>query len=359
MTACIDPISFDSPPPADLIIVDGSITDQPGPYKVKVTRGIGLDADSVKILGVHGVKIQLISDEGEVEDLTEDSLGIYSTKGLIRGKIGHRYHITLEMPDGATFKSEPEVIRPSGEIADIRVEYEYRTVTKPFGVFPADVFNIFVDGNTVTSEDDPSFIRWRYTGTYKVETNPEFHVTFLQVSSYMTPLPCSGYIVVPALGGGKLEKVGECTCCVCWCQLYETEPQLSDTQAVTAGQFRNVKVGEVPVNNSTFHDKYMVEVEQMAISKEAFDFFKLIRNQKLGASNLFQPPPGVLRGNVRVVNSSYEVVGLFWAASVYKKEVFVHKTDLPYPQPPIDQKTTSCFTAFRNASVIKPENWDE
>ena len=360
MSACIDPIAFESTWPETLIVVEGFITDAEGPYTVEITRGISVDVDRIKSVGVAEAKVTLISDEGDTENFTETSPGVYKTGGAIRGKIGHSYHISLEMPDGAKFESEPEVIRRSGEVKEVRVEFEHRTTIKEFGEFNADVFNIYADGDAIPSTGgEPSFVRWRYAGTYKVETHPERHVTFLQQSAYMTPLPCSGYVVEPALGGGKLVKKTECTCCICYCKNYESEPQISDTNTVKSGQFRNVKVGEIPINPATFFDKFMVEVEQMQISKPAFEFFTIMRNQKLGASNLFQPPPGQLRGNIYSVNGSYPVIGLFWGAAVHKKTIFVLKSDLPYPQPPIDEKTTSCFEAFANASSDKPANWDE
>src|SRR5258708_13442047 len=56
-----------------------------------------------------------------------------------------------------------------------------------------------------------------------------------------------------------------------------------------------------------------------SLSKKSFEFFRLIRAQKEGASSLFQPPFGEIKGNVSPVNSTAPVVGLFWATSVDRK----------------------------------------
>lgn len=357
LTTCVDKIYFDAPPANSLLIVEGTISDATGPYVVKVSEGFNLDiADSTVHRPVSGVNITLFDDEGNSESLHEIATGEYATSGIIQGKVGHSYHVELKTQDGRVFESEPDKIMPVGKIDTINYEFEYRVGEVDFGKHEADVFNIYLDSKAGVDSD--TYVRWRYTGIYKVATRPELHVTFLQVSTYMTPLPCSGYIVVPALGGGKLEKVAECTCCICWARLYEDKPQLSDVQLVTNNQFKHVKVGEVPVNGNTFYDKFQVVVEQMSLTRKAYDFFKLIRVQKDGASNLFQPPSGELKGNIKATNSNSPVVGLFWATSISTKAIYIQPGALPYAPPPINFSFDACYDYFPNASTIQPKFWE-
>jgi hypothetical protein len=358
-SACVDPIAFDAPPAAELLVIDGSITDQQGPYTVKITRGLGLDADTNAPPPVTGVVVKLHDDLGSVENFTETAPGMYSTGGTIRGTIGRSYHITLQMPDGSALQSEPEKILPTGEVQSIRYEFEPRRADKGFGILPADVFNIYIDADGGPEVNNESYLRWRFTGTYKVETFPQLHMTLSQEFYYRDPRPCSGFVVAPAPNGGVLEQVAPCVCCTCWVKLFETQPQLSDTELVNDGQFRNLKVGEVPINPDSFFHKVLVEVEQMSISKVAFDYFRIIRTQKEGASDLFQPAQGRLRGNISSPNNKYQVVGLFWAASISKKSIYLSRTDVPYPLAPMEILTEPCYVVFQNATTTKPANWND
>ena len=358
--ACVDPIQFDAQPPGDIIVLEGNITPDPGPYVIKISRGLRLDSDSTINAPVTDASIVLHSDKGETESFAEIKPGEYSTAGVIRGTIGTTYHISLTMSDGATFESEPEMIRPSGAVTDIHFQYEARTVQKSFGPQPADVFNVFVDA-TAAPEDETSYVRWRFSGVYVVQTNPELHMLWLQGESglkFLNPWPCSGYVVDPALGGGVLRQDSECTCCKCWIHQYETTPRLSDNDLVEGGEFRNVKVGEVPISRATFFEKYKVTVDQMALSKNAFDFFKIIRTQKEGAANLFQPPPGKITGNIKPVNANYKIVGLFWATSINTKSIYIGASNVPYKLP-VDVIPLPCNSAYSNATNIKPVDWDE
>lgn len=355
--ACVDQIDFDIPPAQYQIVVEGMITDSSGPYTVTLTRGLNVNIDSIVVEPITNAQITLYDDQGNEESFIESDPGTYTTSGLIQGQVGHRYHIIVETSDGRIFESSPELLNPVGEVENIRFEYEKRTVIKSFGEIPADVFNIFVDADAGNADDN--YVRWRFTGTYKVVTYPAEHYTWNPpYLPYRNPFPCSGYMVTGGAPGGLLVQVGECECCTCWAKHYEPAPQLSDMQLISGSEFKNIKVGEVPITNNTFLEKYMVEVEQMSLSRNAFEFFKLIRAQKEGASSLFQPPSGEIRGNIKPVNNNDPVIGLFWATSQKKKTTFILPSDIPYPLTPFEYITNPCYNAFDNASTTKPANWE-
>jgi hypothetical protein len=359
MSACVDRIEFDVPEPNLLLVIEGSINDQPGPYTVKISQGLRLDSDSSTHAPVSGAEVTLLDDEGNEETFIESSSGTYKTVGIIQGQTGHSYFIRVVMPDGVIYESDPDKLNPVGEIQQIRYSFESRTATMEWGDVDASVFNVFIDSDA--GPDSEPYVRWRYTGTYRVETFPELHMTHTPpYTPYKNPRPCSGYIVVPGpvFSGGLIEKIGDCTCCTCWVSDYERLPQLSDTQLITNNQFSNIKVGEVLLTRAAFHDKYLIEVEQMSLSRSAFDFFKLIRSQKENASNLFQPPSGEIIGNIRAINGNKAVVGIFWATAISKKSIFIYKTDLPYPIPPNEIIWDSCYDSYPNATNQKHPLWE-
>lgn len=355
--ACVDRIDFKIPPAELQIVVEGMITDEPGPYTVRVSKGLGLDADSLSPSPITGAQVTLFDDAMAKEELTEVNPGEYRSHGAIQGQVGHAYHIRLYTEDGRLFESEPDTIKPVGKVEAIRYEYEARTIQKPFGEVAADVFNIYLDSEAGEGRDN--LVRWRYTGTYKAVTHPELHELWLQGDKYFKdPRPCSGYVVEPRLGGGQLTQIRECTCCTCWVNLFEEEPLLSDQQLISAGKFKHIKIAEVPINGNSFQDKFLVRVEQMSLTRKAFEFFRLVRAQKEGAASLFQPPSGAIRGNVHPVNSNGAVVGIFWATSVSQRSLFLTPGDVPYVPPPPVFVADGCTTYFPNSTTIKPSFWE-
>jgi hypothetical protein len=358
LSACVDKIDFIVPEPEVQTVIEGMISDGPGPYEVKITRGLDLNANESSVSPVEHARVTLYDDEDHSEDLAEITPGVYRTGGIIQGKLGHTYHIVAETQEGTIFQSEPDILNPPGEIENIQYEFEARTVVKNYGEVVADVFNIYVDSYAGTSQEN--FVRWRFKGTYKVTTHPELHETSVPpYTPYKDPPSCSGYIITPGPvgSGGVLEQVGECTCCTCWINEFEKVPQLSDAELVTDNKLRHIKIAEVPINNFTFHEKYMVEVEQMSLSRKAFEFFKLIRQQKEGASNIFQPPSGEIIGNITSTNSNNPAIGMFWAGAIKKKYIFIPRDAVPYIVIPIDFVTDAC-TLYPNSTSVKPLNWE-
>lgn len=351
ITACVDPIKFDVPLVAFQLVVDGLITDEPGPYTVSLSRARALDADLSTRVPVFGAKVTILSDVGESEALSEGSeYGTFKTK-LIQGKVGRSYHIKITTADGKIYESLPEKMAPVGEVAAVNFEFEKNTMISNGIEVPSNRFNIYTDGKVVPGNEN--YVRWRLVGTYEVETFPQL-IRSANPAGALIPNPpaCSGY----AYRNSQLVITGPCTCCYCWITDYGL-PAVSDDQLVSGGLFKNVRVGSVPITRRTFYDKYYVEVQQMALTKEAFTFWKLVRAQKDGANSLFQPPLAKLKSNVsNLVNSEEQVQGYFAAASIKKRGIFITRADIPYGVSQIDTLATSCL--FGSSSTnIKPSFW--
>jgi len=354
VTACVDKIDFDIPNTDPLIVVEGMITSDPGPYTVRVSRSIGFDSDSSFRDPIEAMKIKLFDDQGNQEDFTETKPGVYSTGGAIAGAVGHSYHIRLETSDGKIFESQPDTLHAVGEVTNVKHAYQHEVLHKNYGDIDNNFFNISIDADAGTESNN--YVRWKFTGIYKMVTRPELHETFLTASSYKTPLPCSGWEVLPALGGGLLSQFGECTCCVCWIYDYESTPHLSDEQLVVNHAFKDVPVGTVSINSYTFSDKYLIRIDQMSLSKSAFRFFNLLRAQREGASSLFQPPSAQITGNITPINSNEKVVGLFWASSVNTKLTYLLPSDIPYLVPPPEEIDDTC-RVLHNSTTEQPSFW--
>lgn len=357
-SSCITPISFEISKEQVQLVVEGRITNEEPPYTVQVSRSLDLSSDTLKVIPEQEALVVLYDNQGNSEVLDEIESGIYQTRGFIQGTIGRSYSIYIQTKSGSEFESTPDELLPAGEIAEIRHQFDERTRLEEFGEVKQDIFKIFIDADG--GELENPLIRWRLKSVFEVETYPALNIT--EVPPYeplKDPLPCSGYIVDegPLFSGGILKQVGPCTCCQCWATLFEDIPQLSDQYTVENNDFQNILVGEVPITNYTFHDKVMVEVEQMTLGEKTFDFFKAIRSQKLGAADLFQPQIGQIEGNIVSLDPKNQVLGLFYAGAVSTKMTYLYQEDVPYAVPPITFITNACYDAYLNSTTDKPERW--
>jgi hypothetical protein len=347
--SCVDPIAFDIPSVSFTFVVDGSITDRPGPYRVFLGRAASLDQDLDFRRGITGATVTIKSDQGDNEVLIETSNGNYETR-VTQGIVGRSYWITIVTADGAVYESAPEKLNAAGELQSITTEFEDDFIlVNNFGE-NKDKFNVSV--NATGSLSTGNYMRWRTTGTYGILTFPHLITTNIMGVLIPNPPPCSGYDVV----NGFLTQIDGCECCECWVSVNDRLPFVSDDAVLEGGIFKNVFIGSVPVTRRTFYDKYHVSVEQIAHTQQAFEYFRLIKAQKDGATSLFQPPSGKLRGNIHRLDSKEEVLGYFWAGGITSKSTFITRDMVPYRVPRIDTVIIECHF-LNGATADRPEFW--
>lgn len=356
---CIDRINIeDSNSKGGILVVEGVITDQPGPYSVRLFRS-SKNNDLLNIAPpVLASQVTIIDDLGVSEILSTRGDGVYFTNvDGIQGEIGRKYKLRIELRDGTIFESEEDEMNPVESIDSLYYVWEsYLPQNGPteYG------FRVYMD-----SKGDPrikNHIRWKFTGTYLFRTIPEYHYTTGPCGSPPPdPLPCSGF----AWNGTILMRFDDCTCCFCWVSDFEDKPHLSNNSILTNGTFKKIEMGYVPFDQFRFlYNKYMIKVEQMSLSNAAYQFWKIIEDQKDGSSSLFNPSFGKIKTNIFSVNSKQEAQGIFYASAIRKKVAFITGTDaqvkIPQLEVPIEQSCMffdACDKALFHASRTPPPEW--
>ncbi len=375
---------FDIPiVPLTEIVIDGSITDEPGPYTVKLSNVIKSDDTLPLGVPVNAKNVSILDDMGNVEVLQQTASGVYQSSPTgIRGAVGRSYYVKVEMINGNVFESTPDKMTPVGSVDTIYYEFE----TIPRNGSPDYGYRIFIDSHTIPGE---AYLRWKFVGTYVVETLPQYALCpgscqpnggGANEINYC-PLPCSGYMWVdgqlkkgytlnPKTQKPEFVQGLECTCCRCWVTPREDKPKVNDGEFSKDGKFSKVEVGFVPVNFYTFFEKYRVEIQQMSLSRAAYDYWRAIQKQKEGIGSLFQPASGHIPTNISEINKATSVQGIFFAASVAKRQIyFDQKTYRPYIEPPEDCVSpprqgaagVSCLLGFPGSAstTVKPTDWKD
>ncbi len=201
--ACVDRITIDVGSDSGFpVVVDGFISDQPGPYTVKLTRGFDIQSIYAQRLPISAKRLVISDDIGNRETLSPLSQGIYQTRADgIRGVVGRAYQLRIELLDGRMYESIPDTLLPAGNVERVYYQYTYEHTdsTAHYG------FDVFADGST-GSRNNYHFL-WKFTGTYQVDTNPELYDTLCVEARCPKPLRCSGYVVDSL---GNLAKKNPC-----------------------------------------------------------------------------------------------------------------------------------------------------
>ncbi len=364
LDACIDPYPLAINTNENTLVVEGMITDQPGPYTVKVAYANKLSDPIDETRQVNSAKVELFDNLGNKEILSQSASGVYqtSTTGM-QGVVGNTYYLRITLPDNTVLESIPEELKPAGEIKNIY--YEFRQLDSGYGLDTKNGFEIYVDADFLPEQNGS--VRWRTEGIWELKTYPERRLKYESgpggaIVAIPDPAKCSGFvwqIPKPIPGSGRtdvLVRLSECQCCNCWVTRYDDEPILSDRKFNQSGVTHKF-LTFIPANKRFFYNKYHLKVEQTSVSDKVYEFWQSIQKQRTSGSDLFQTPNARTTGNMKVVSGKQNVVGYFGASGVKVNSLFIERSAVPYALPAIDTIAESCLAAYRYSSTAKPEFW--
>lgn len=354
--ACVDRIDFDiKSNPNFPIVINGFISNKPGPYQVTVSKAFDIDS-KLYLKEPINVKRMVISDNtGFSEQLFNKAQGIYSTsENGIQGVVGRNYKLEVELLDGRFYESIPDTLFSSDPIDSVyfqQVAYKETEGTSKPG------FDFYFD--TSLSDKNSNRYLWKFKGTYQIDTNPELYDTLCIEARCPKPKFCSGYKVE---GSGELIQVRPCECCTCWVDFYNDKILISDNQVSTSSSFAKIKASTIPINQWTFMYKVHAEIQQFGLSQQAFLFWRAIKNQNESIGSIFQPSNGKIPSNfIQTKGTDGPILGLFYAASINTKSTFITPFDV-HPQNLIPPQNVpfinDCRRAFPYSSIEKPSFWE-
>ena len=285
VVSCVTPYQPDtvSIPPA--LVVEGQITNQPGPYTVRLTRTADYSFKSLNLLET-GATVVISDNMGNQETLKEPSGGTYQTAvSGIQGIVGRRYKLTILTKAGKQYESEAELLSAVPPIQKVYYESVY---TPAVGITTAkQTWNVHLD----TKDPDTlgNYYKWNWT-----------HYAFTDV--------CQKTYVPP-----PLNRYNGISCCSpCWdiTRCYSCININSDAN-INGQAISRQFISEVPFTSLS---GYYIEVEQQALSLGAYQFWKSVKQLTSNTGGLFDAAPSTVQGNLHSVSSAAEpVYGYFGA----------------------------------------------
>lgn len=185
LSSCTDVVDVDLPDPEPQLAVEGNITDQPGPYTIRLTK-TGAYFTEQELPAVRGAELVLSDNEGHRETLRETTPGHYQTSG-IRGKIGNHYVLTIRT-EGQEYRAATEIKRipvidgltQKAKIGEAGWEdglYAFYNGPELPGTGDYYRFKIFINGELQNDPDDlvvrdDALVDGRYIGDIELNDAP-------------------------------------------------------------------------------------------------------------------------------------------------------------------------------------------
>ncbi len=347
---CIEPYRLPNLEGSSVLVVDGLFTTEPGPHFVKLSLSL-CPNETTEGSPVTGAALSVIDDQGESVSMIETNPGIYQTSPPSwHVELGRTYTFQARLPDGKSFESDAQKIYSAGTIDSVYALFTKDAITNINDPsLPQDAFLLFV--NATGHPGLPNLFRWRWKGTYEIFTHPELTKTLVGCCLVNDPLPCSGY-------DASLVQFQPCTCCTCWVNEFSRQARVSGNQFFSDNLFRGVNLTKIPVDGLRFHNKYYIEVEQLSLDESSYSFWKLVQAQQAGATDIFQPNVVRIQGNVsNVDNPNEKALGVVSFASVTRKSIFIHRSEILSAKPSLPILIMDCSDYDDTSTTTKPFFW--
>ncbi|AKD02537.1 DUF4249 domain-containing protein [Pontibacter korlensis] len=312
---CIDPIDFDHKDQQRHLVIEGSFTNDPEHNYVRLSHAKPYSDQYSEYEKKASVAVYS-SDGNEKYEFEYDSATTryYPIDGAAAyGKPGKTYMLHIDIGD-SVYQS-PWITMPN----PIPVEKVHFEMDEQLYAFKGDRektrfpgYKVLVDYQDPAGEKN--FLRWSFVVNYEVFTQPWYYI-----DAYGNPKPkdcCAKCLLTEKLDRFKV-----------------VDDRLTDGNKVI-----NQEVLFMPFYRY-FGVKHGLKVYQYAVTEEAYNFYRIMEQQKEATGTVFDPPPARVVGNMYNVRyKSEQVIGFFDVSAVTTNEITVLRDEinhdfLPYQFP--------------------------
>jgi hypothetical protein len=276
---------------SDAVVVYGEMTNQVGPYTVRLNYTSGyspFDATQFQGESIPGADVRIVEESGSAIVLKEIQKGMYQTPASFQGQVGKKYRLKIMTPDGLDIASSWQVLSAPTELKTLNSKYVNSEKVEDM------YFEMQASLQDTRGSDDYYFIK-----------RQDF-IQFLTTCPTPPPPPAPVPICYSK----------------CWQAVQNTQPILMD-DAFLDGREIKVPLAVIPYDDFT---EWFVQLEVYHVDKATHQYWKRQEDQRTLGGGIFDKVPAQIIGNLTCVNNpDRQVLGYFMVAGKTKKRVLVDR----------------------------------
>ena len=305
--ACKEP--YESPvisPETGYIVVEGAINSGDGMTEIALSRTVGLESRETKLEKNAEVKVE--AEDLSFHLLNEQQDGKYIANNLDLNE-NKKYRLSIKTTDGKAYLSEFLLIKKNPPIDSVS--------------WIRDNSGVQLYINTHDNEGDTRYYRWEFKETWEHFAEYKSLIEYQITRSGIT----DRYSVVyrdPIDG-----RLFDSTMYYCW-QEQVSSTLLLGTSAQLSKDEINLPIARIPSGSAKLNKLYSIKVKQISLTKEAYEFFEVMKKNSESTGSIFDAQPAVLYGNMYNVNDPNEpVIGYMTICPIQEERIFIKKIEVP------------------------------
>lgn len=315
LTSCVEVYDVTHNLNADVVTVDGFVTNSRGlTVNLRVSRSNGKNYYAEPL---RDCTVEVKVGDGSVVKLTEFSSGVYVAPNSFEGKVGQTYQLYFKTPAGKTYESEKETLVASPPIDKLYYQFNQNGILDRTGKRTAfSSLDVFAD--LKDPADQRNYYLWRWMDFEEQGVCATCEGGRLDATTKQCITDRNSRITYDYRCEG-----------LCWEIFYSNEVNILSDVFSNGRKIEARPVAKIPfyaVGAGFGNSTALVEIQQFAISANAYEYYKILRDQTQNTGYLTDTPPAAIIGNVRNINdASEQVVGYFGAAGIAKSRILLDK----------------------------------
>jgi hypothetical protein len=293
IAGCIEPYN---PPDietnVDFMVVDGYLNSGNKTATVKLSTAVTLNSSST-YNPIQRAFVQIEGDDGLKVTLAEIEPGTYYAP--VDARNGEQYQLRFNV-SGKEYLSDKIELKRSPVLDSVNWR------ASPQGV------SIDVDSHDESGSTD--YYLWTFTETW--EYNSQEFSQFKWENRTMTQRRTGEFVYV------------------CFSSSSSTKVLVTSTSSNSLDVVNDFQLTFIPKGSRKLSRLYSILVEQRAMDKQAYTFWRNLQKSTENLGGLFDPLPSEVTGNIHNVQNPQEtVLGYFSGGEVQQKRMYIDWNDLP------------------------------
>jgi hypothetical protein len=291
VASCLDPFTpSGSSDQTNYLVVDGYVNAADGSGTIKLSRTKPLNNTDPAPL-VSNADVTLEDETGNDYSFFETEEGVYNVFG-VNTDPSKKYTLKITA-DGKEYASDAVKPITTPDIDSIN----WKQVN--------DKVEAYV--NTHDDANNTQFYRWKYNETWQY------------TSAFRSSMKIKGNKLVFRDDNDDIFH--------CYKTYSSSEILVYSTLKLNKDEVREYRMVSVPISSLKVQAIYSIEVEQYGLSKEAYEYWTILKKTTENLGSLFDPQPSQVTGNIHCTSDPQELtIGYFSMGTVKKKRIFIHNT---------------------------------
>ena len=238
-------------------------------------------------------QVEIIAENGTKWLLEDMRNGVY--KKVLGLPTNIPLALRIQTRDGKTYESPFQNSVESPAIDSVTFRQE------------EDGVRLFVHASN-TSSNSKNY-RWTYNETWENKSRYEAFHDFVNGDIVTRPV------------GDQIYR--------CWKTEGEKNIIVNNTQDLDKDVISYQPIAFIPNRNEKFYTRYSILVQQIGLSKEAYDYWEILKKNTELTGSLFDPQPSRMPTNIKCTNDpTKEAVGFVSVGKVSEKRIFILNSEL-------------------------------